>query len=149
MPMPATYGTNSVAAYYGIKSGRHITQADIKRAMQSAAAAKAEHLATTQRQLRAVQKQIKRSESIKPAAKAAEQLTAKDVAVGVGAVSGGVLFWLLGVFALFSVLALGPVGLLLIIVLAVGAGSGNSSSSKRSRKPKVTGFYCPYYPSRR
>ena len=90
-----------------------------------------------------------RKRAAQRAAKAAEPFTAKDAAVGVACVSGGVLFWLLGVFALFSVLAAGPVGLLLIIVLVACASSGSSSSSKRSRKPKVTRYYSPYYPSKR
>jgi len=77
----------------------------------------------------------------------AEKLEAKDVAVGVACVSGGVIWFLVGGLALFSVLAAGPVGLLLIIVLVAVAGS-SSSSGKRSGKFKPTGFYSPYYPKR-
>ena len=161
MPMPATYGMNSVAAYYGSKPAAQVTQADIKRAMQSAAAAKAERLAATQRQLADVQEYIRsgkalrdgnrqraarasaaRASAVKAAkAKTADEKAGEVISFGVealGPVVAGVVF--------FGCLAAGPVGWLLLIVLAICAGS--DSSSKRSRKPKVTGFYCPYYPSK-
>ncbi len=90
---------------------------------------------------------MRRRAEARAAQRKAEKPGAKDVAVVGACVGGGVIYFLVGALALFSVLAAGPLGLLLIIVLAVCAGSG-SGSSKRRGTFKPTGFYSPYAPKR-
>jgi Flp pilus assembly protein TadB len=87
---------DSRAAYYGYRQGHQPTQQQrIDKAMQEAAAAKAERLAETQRQLRAVQEQIRKSEAAKPAPKkkANEAEVIALAAVGGGAVLTAAAIW--------------------------------------------------------
>ena len=96
--MPATYGTNSVAAYYGIQPTEHkpTLEQRIKKATKEAAQAKAERLAETQRQLAAVQEKIRKSEASKPTPKPAKVDQAAVVALA--AVGGGLALTAAGIW---------------------------------------------------